>query len=535
MKRSGTKIAGDRIIYDRTTYDRILEAEMRRDFDEILQVFNDLTERIQQVGEAVNLMFWDLRTGAPIKGVEHRSKVIGTLSTDIFRLSTGDEMRDCLEILENEENFNKLDSIRKSLVQESRKEFNRYTKIPEEMYKEYVILTSQSESAWEVAKREDDFQGFKGYLEKIVDFNKKFIEIWGFEGHPYNALLEYFEPGMTVAELDAIFSVVRERTIKLLKRIKESGKEIDDTFFFSAYFEEKKQEKLSLKMLEAIDFSLEAGRLDRSEHPFTSGIASPNDVRLTTKYHTDNLSSALLSTLHEGGHGLYEQNVDSKLEGTILATGTSSGIHESQSRFFENVIGRSEGFWKAYYNEVEAIFPEELSGISSDDFFKGLNKATPSLIRTEADELTYNLHIMVRYEIEKGLFDGTYNVADLPEIWKDKMKKYLGIEPMDDKTGVLQDVHWAGGLFGYFPSYALGNMYAAQFRNALRKDIPDFEEKIARREIAEIKEWLVERVHRHGKLMSPGEIIRNATGEAINSKYLMDYLEEKLVHVYDLK
>ena len=265
------------------------------------------------------------------------------------------------------------------------------------------------------------------------------------------------------------------------------------------------------------------------------GIASPNDVRLTTKYHTDNLSGALLSTLHEGGHGLYEQNVDIKLEGTILARVTSMGIDESQSRFFENIIGRSESFWKAYYCEVAAVFPEEFAEIKSHDFFCALNKVRPSLVRVEADELTYNLHIMVRYEIEKGLFDGSYKVEDLPAIWKNKMKEYLGVEPADNKSGVLQDVHWAVGLFGYFPSYSLGNMYAAQFMHALSKDIPDFEEKIGRREIGDIKQWMVDRVHCHGKLMTPSEIIQKATGESINSVYLMDYLEEKFSYVYGLK
>lgn len=494
----------------------------------------ELNERIHQIGVAVNLMAWDLRTGAPVNGVPHRAKAIGALSTDMFRISIGKEMEEAIKVLEQEENQKQLSEIEKGLLKESRKEFDRYAKIPEHLFKEYVTLTAQAESDWEVAKENDDFEGFKGSLEKIIGFNKQFIEIWGFEGHPYNTLLDYYEPGMTVEQLDNIFGVVRERTIALLKKIEKSSTKVDDSIFFSSYFETKKQETLSLKMLEAIDFRLESGRLDESAHPFTSGISSPNDVRLTTKYHTDNLSSALLSTLHEGGHGVYEQNVSPELEGTLLATGTSMGIHESQSRFFENIIGRSQGFWDVYFKDVKNEFPEAFDKTTAEGFYKALNTVNPSLIRIEADELTYNLHIMVRYEIEKGLFDGTYQVNDLPSIWKNKMKEYLGVEPKDNRTGVLQDVHWAGGLFGYFPSYSLGNMYAAQFLNAIKKEMPDFNEKIARKELKDIKEWLTEKIHRHGKLKTPSEIIMEATGEPINSVYLMDYLEEKMTRIYGL-
>ncbi len=507
---------------------------MNRSLEEARKSFLEKTERIQQIGEAVALMYWDLRTGAPVNGVAHRSAVIGTLSTDIFRLSTDEEMKVDLEVLEKPENLQQLSDIEKALVRECRKEYDRYMKIPEHLYKEYVILTSEAESAWEGCKGNNDFPGFKPYLEKIIDFNKKFIALWGYKEHPYDTLLDYYEPGMTVAQLDRIFSEVRVRTVALMKKIESANVRIDDTIFSRAHFAAEKQEKLSLKMLEAIEFDLNSGKLEESEHPFTSGIASPNDVRLTTKYHTDNLSSALLSTLHEGGHGLYEQNVAKALEGTILATGTSMGIHESQSRFFENVIGRSPEFWKAYYGDVQEVFGAELQGVSGDEFYKALNKVTPSLIRIEADELTYNLHIMVRYEIEKGLFEGSIQVDDLPMVWKAKMKEYLGIEPKDDKTGVLQDVHWAGGLFGYFPSYSLGNMYAAQFLKHLEKDLPEYRSLVADRKIGPIKQWMVDKVHVHGKMKNPGSIVLEATGEALSSKYLMDYLEEKFSRIYGI-
>lgn len=506
---------------------------MAKEFEAVLKDFKELIQRIKQYNDALAILYWDLRTGAPRKGVAQRAAVIGTLSTEVFKMSTSDKMAKCLEYLEKPKKNAKLDNIMRVSVAECRKEYDKSKKIPEDMYKEYVILTSESESVWEDAKNKNDFEMFKPYLEKIVDYNLKFIELWGYKKNKYDTLLDFYEPGMTVEKLDKIFADLRSRIVPLVQKIKEAGYQPDDKALLE-YFDPAKQEEFCLYLLEKMGFDLEAGRLDESEHPFTTGI-TPGDVRITTHYYPNNFISAVMSSLHEGGHGLYEQGISEELNGTPLCTGTSMGIHESQSRFWENMIGRSLDFWKCYYEELRKVFPEQLKAVPVEDFYKAINKSEPSLIRTEADELTYNLHIMVRYEIEKALMNKEIKVADLPEIWNEKMEEYLGIVPPDNTKGVLQDVHWAGGGFGYFPSYTLGNIYAAQFFNTVRKEFPDYEEMICKGEMLKIREWLREKIHKYGKLLTPNEIISSVTGEEINAKYLVEYLEDKFSRLYNIK
>ena len=505
---------------------------MERTFDETLHGFKELVHRIKYYNEALSVLFWDLRTGAPKKGVPGRAKVIGMLSTEAFRLSVSEEMEGYLTYFEQKENHDKLDKIYKAVVQECRKEFDRSRKIPADMYRDYVILTSEAESVWEEAKNTDNFPLFSPYLEKIVDFNLKFVELWGYEGNKYNTLLDYYEPGMTVEKLDRIFAQLKERIVPLVQQIKDSNRQPDDSMFFRSYFAPEKQEALGLMILDKMGYNFDAGRLDVSEHPFTIGM-TPGDIRITTHYYPNNFSSALFSSIHEGGHALYEQNISEELEGTPLSTGTSMGIHESQSRFWENIVGRSYNFWSCYFEDVKKEFPEEFKDISLDDFYKAINKVEPSLIRVEADEVTYNLHIMIRYEIEKALINKEISVADLPSVWNEKMKEYLGVVPNNDKDGVLQDVHWSGGSFGYFPSYTLGNIYSAQIYNAIRKQF-DIDELVKKGELIKIKDWLAENIHKHGKLLTPAEILESVTGEEINTQHLIDYLENKYKKIYNL-
>jgi carboxypeptidase Taq len=494
--------------------------------------FMELVKRIKYYNEALSLLFWDLRTGAPRKGVPQRAEVIGTLSSEVFRLSTSAEMEEYLVHFERPENRSGLDKVMDGIVRECRKEFDKYKKIPAERYKEYVILTSEAESVWEEAKNNNDFELFKPYLEKIVDFNLEFIELWGYEGNKYNTLLNFYEPGMTVDKLDAIFDGLKSRIVPLVARIAESEHKPEDDFL-KQHFDIQKQDKFGRYILKCMGFDFEAGRLDVSEHPFTTEMGT-GDVRITTHYYSNDPCSAIMSSLHEGGHALYEQNISTELEGTLLCTGTSMGMHESQSRFWENIIGRSRSFWEKYYQELQEEFPEQLKDVDPESFYRAINKVEPSLIRIEADEVTYNLHVMIRYEIEKALMNREIKVSDLPEIWKAKMKEYLGVVPPDDKRGVLQDVHWAGGSFGYFPSYTLGNIYSAQLYNAARKEIKDFDNLVRQGELLKIKEWLAENIHKHGKLLEPGEILKQVTGEEINPQYLIDYLEEKYTDIYRL-
>lgn len=505
---------------------------MSRDFSDMRNSFMELVKRIKHYTDALSVLYWDLRTGAPKKGVPQRAEVIGMLSGEAFRLSTSDEMQKYLEYFAEPDNNGRLDHITKAVVKECRKEFARYSKIPEAKHKEYVILTSEAESVWEDAKNSNDFELFRPYLERIVDFKLEFIELWGYKDNKYNTLLDYYEPGMTVEKLDMIFDRLRSRIVPLIEKIKKSPNQPDDRIL-KEYFDIEKQEEFGIYILKQMGYDFEAGRLDETEHPFTIGI-NTGDVRITTHYYSNDFASALMSSMHEGGHALYEQNITEKISETLLCTGTSTGIHESQSRFWENIIGRSRTFWEKYYKDLQKLFPEQLNGVTLDSFYRAINKVEPSLIRIEADEVTYNLHIMVRYEIEKALINREIKVSDLPDVWNEKMKEYMGLVPQNNAKGVLQDVHWAGGDFGYFPSYTLGNIYSAQFFNTARKEIKDFDALIEKGELIKIKEWLSEKIHKHGKLLEPAEILMQVTGEEINPKYLIDYLENKYKEVYKL-
>jgi carboxypeptidase Taq len=373
---------------------------------------------------------------------------------------------------------------------------------------------------------------FQPYLEKIIAANLEFIELWGYKDNKYDTLLDMYEPGMTVAKLDEVFGALRKKLVPLVASIQASSNQ-PETKFLHQIFTKEQQKKFSLFILQQMGYDFEAGRLDETVHPFATGL-NPGDVRITTRYLEDDVVSALFGTIHEGGHALYEQNISTELIGTNLCTGTSMGIHESQSRFWENMIGRSLSFWNRYYADLQKMFPGQFDDVSVEDFYKAINEVKPSLIRIEADELTYNLHIMIRYEIEKALFNETITAADLPEFWNEKYKEYLGVEPSTDEEGVLQDVHWSSGAFGYFPSYALGNMYAAQIRNTLLQRMPHFEEHVKQGELLPIKAYLVEQIYQYGKSLTPSEIIKQVTGEALNSDYLVAYFEEKYKDIYQL-
>lgn len=497
-----------------------------------LEEFRKYVRKIQSYGEALGLMYWDLRTGAPRKGVEVRSEVIGELSGEMFKLQTSDELGEYITYLTAPAVFDTLDEVNQKIVKEVQKEYDHSKKIPADKYQEYVVLTSQAESLWEDAKHTSDFAMFQPYLEKIVAFNREFIELWGIKETPYDTLLDMYEPGMTVAKLDVVFGELRSKVVPLVAAVQQSSNQ-PDTAMLHAEFDKEAQKKFSRFILEQLGYDFQAGRLDESAHPFATGL-NPGDVRITTRYLTHDVTSALFGTIHECGHAHYEQNINKELIGTPLCTGTSMGIHESQSRFWENMVGRSRPFWNRYYGELQELFPQQFGKVAVEDFYRATNVAQPSLIRTESDELTYNLHIMIRYEMEKAIFNENVSVSDLPQLWNAKYKEYLGVEPSHDGEGVLQDVHWAGGAFGYFPSYALGNMYAAQMMNTLKQQMPEFEQLVEQGNLIPIKEWFVERVYQYGKMLTPAEIIMKMTGEELNPAYLVQYLTDKYHDIYDL-
>ncbi|AGT31875.1 peptidase M32 [Geobacillus genomosp. 3] len=493
--------------------------------------FLQYVKKMMGYHEAISLMYWDLRTGAPRKGVEQRAEVIGLLSEEVFQMSTSEEMAAFIAKLSAKEVYEQLGEVTQHTLNECQKEYERNKKIPADEYKAYVMLCSKAESVWEEAKAAADFARFRPYLEQIIDFQRRFIGYWGHEGHPYNTLLDQYEPGMTVELLDALFNQLRERIVPLVQAI-SAAKGRPDTSFLFAPFPKEKQRAFLLELLPELGYDFGKGRLDETVHPFAIGL-NPNDVRITTRYDERDFRTAIFGTIHECGHALYEQHISETLVGTPLCGGASMGIHESQSLFFENMIGRHKSFWKRHYPRLAQYAPTQFAGVSLDAFYRAINEAKPSLIRIEADELTYPLHIIIRYEIEKQLFAGEIEAADLPDVWNEKYEQYLGIRPHNDAVGVLQDVHWSGGSFGYFPSYALGYMYAAQFKQALEKEL-DMARLLEEGNIAPIREWLTEHIHRFGKTKKPLDLVRDATGEPLNAEHLIRYLEEKYQAIYRL-
>lgn len=493
--------------------------------------FTEHFSKIKGYEEAIALLYWDLRTGAPKKGVELRSESIGTLSAEVFNLSTSDEFGELLSSLE--ENQATLDPYIRRSVEEARKEYDLSKKVPPEEYKKFIILKSKAESVWETAKDASDFSMFLPYLEDLVSSTKKMIGYWGEKnGSPYNTLLDQYEPGMTTEILDEVFGKLRNRIVPLVQKIAASPNKPETAFLYE-HFPKEAQEDFSRQMLEQLGYDFEAGRLDETVHPFMISI-NRQDIRVTTKYDEGDFRNAVFGTIHEGGHAMYEQNLGEALAGLPIETGASMGIHESQSLFCENFIGRNEHFWQNNFNLLKEYAPKQFADVELADYVRAINESKPSLIRIEADELSYALHIMVRYELEKGLFDGDLQVRDLPRLWNDKYEEYLGVRPSNDAEGVLQDVHWAGASFGYFPSYALGYMYAAQFKDAMLKDLPNFDELLAERNVKPIREWLSKNIHHHGAFKKPLEILKEVTGEGLNPDYLADYLEEKYSKIYQL-
>lgn len=499
-------------------------------FEMALKRFKEQMEKSMALAYASSILFWDASTGAPKSGADARSKAIGTVSGFSYEMLVNENMEKDLQVLlANRASLSELDRV---LVEEAKKDFDKLTKIPQADYQGYNALISKSAMVWEDAKEKSDFQCFKPYLKEVIDYLLRFADYRGYEGHPYNLYIGDYEDGMTVDQLNVFFDGLRARIVPLLKRVAASDKKIDNAFL-RAYYPIKDQEDLSKDLLCQMGFDLERGWFKESVHPFTMGV-DIDDVRLTTHYYENDLASAFLSTAHEGGHAIYEQNIHKKYQGTPLATGTSNGIHESQSRIYENNFVKSEAFLGYLYPKLKELFPDQFSGISLNAFYEGMNKVEPSMIRVEADELTYALHIMIRYEIELGLIDRTISVDDLPNIWNKKVFDYLGIRPANDAEGVLQDVHWSEGLFGYFPTYAIGSAYAAQLAYYMKKDI-DVDACLSKGDFQPLTQWLNEKVHTHGAFLKPNALMERITGERLNPTYYCDYLEEKYTKLYHLK
>lgn len=495
--------------------------------EEKLKELKGYIKDIQKTIGALEIIYWDMQTKMPKKAVEQRSEIIEHLSGEIFKMTTSDNMEKLLNYFDK--NVEGLSEIDKAIIKNARKEYDETKKIPEDRYRKFVVAQALSQNAWEEAKEKKDFEIFKPHLKKIIDFQKEFIEYLGYKDNKYDTLLNKYEEGLTVKKLDKVFGELKEGILNILEKINASGKVIDKSFLLGE-FNKKSQEKLSKFILNKMGYDFEAGRLDESMHPFTTSFGN-KDVRITTNYNIPDFTSALFSCIHEGGHGIYDQDIPDEFQKTGLDTSLSMSLHESQSRFYENIIGRSKEFWEYFLPFAKYEF-KQFNDISLDEFYEAINYVKPSLIRTESDELTYSLHIIIRYEIEKALINGSLDIDDVKEEWNKKYKEYLGVEPSNDSEGILQDVHWSDGSFGYFPSYALGNLYGAQILEVMKKDYKSMYDDIRNGNLYGIHNWLNENIHKYASLYSPSEIILKVSGEELNPKYFINYLEKKYLEIY---
>ncbi|MEL7119954.1 MAG: carboxypeptidase M32, partial [Bacteroidota bacterium] len=486
-------------------------------------------KKITDVEAATAVLHWDKEVNLPSQGAASRSQSIATLSGIAHEMMTKKTLGEALENLNQDDS---LSDKEKRNIQLALKEYRRSTKFDLDFVIKRSKVTSAAYHAWRKAREANDYSLFKDALASLIEIKKEETDILGYEGHPYNALLDVFEPEMTVAELDPLFEDVRAQITPLAAKIREQT-QVNDAFFHQ-HFPHQKQWDFGLDVLKNMGYDFDRGRQDLSPHPFTITF-SPQDVRVTTIVNENRFDAMCWSCIHEGGHALYEQGIPMEEFGTPVGRAVSLGIHESQSRLWENNVGRSKAYWTAHFPKLKEYFPEQFKDISLDELYKGMNKIQANLIRTEADEIHYHLHILVRYELEKALIEGSLAPADLKDAWNAKYKEYLDVDVPDDNQGILQDIHWAHGSIGYFPTYSLGSFYAAQFYAQAEKDISGLEDQIAKGDNSQLLDWLRVNIHQQGNLYNAKTLCKRITGEPLNLKYFVDYAKVKFGVVYGVK
>lgn len=489
--------------------------------------FKDLENIIEKyiaLNEAGVLFEWDQETGAPLMSNDYTAKTIGILADLRYNILVSEDLKKVIEFLGKDTEYEKLTENQRCQLKEIEKEYERLATISGEDYRRYNEIVSKSMAAWAKAKENKDFSMFAPYLKEIVEYQKKFAKARSKDGmKPYDVLLKDYEEDYDIEKLDAFFEPIKEATVELLKEATISA-DCDKSYNIQS-FDIDKQKKFCKFLSEYLGMDMERGVVAESEHPFTTNLHN-HDVRITNHYYENNLESAIFSAIHETGHALYEQGIDDEITQTVIGEGLSMGMHESQSRFYENIVGKNINFWIPIYPKLVELFPKQLEGVDVETFVKGFNKAEPGLIRTESDELSYVLHIIIRYEIEKMIFADEVEIEDLPQVWNDKYEEYLGIRPENDSEGVLQDVHWSDGSFGYFPSYAIGNAIAAQLYYNIKEKLP-FDKYLLEGKLDKIRDYLKENIHRYGKKKSTEEILKSVTGEGLDSKYYIRYINDK--------
>ncbi|GHU09040.1 carboxypeptidase M32 [Spirochaetia bacterium] len=485
---------------------------------------------------AAAILEWDADTYLPPDGVKDRSEQLAVLKGIHHDRFTVPEIGRLLAELgvdeQNPRGDEKLSPQERDFLKVFGREYRRAVKLPGDLVREAARAEKISQAAWVEARKNNDFSAFEPHLKTVIDLAKKKAHCWGFEGKAvYDGLLDLHEPGMTAADISAIFKPLRESLSALIRKI--AAKPQEDFSFLKENFPADAQAVLNRKIAERLGFDYKRGRLDVTVHPFTTSLGF-DDVRITTRYFPDNFFSGIFSTIHESGHAFYELGLSPEIRGSCLAGGVSMGIHESQSRLWENVIGRSRAFWQGQYPLVKEIFPDILAKVDCETFYKAANQVKSSLIRVDADEVSYSLHIILRFELEQRLFSGELDTSELPSAWRKMMKEYLGIENETDADGVLQDVHWSSGSFGYFPSYALGNLYGLQFYQTLNHALPQAEQNIAAGNFTAIHQWLRDTIYTWGRRLDPAELLQKVTGAKLSAQPFLDYIEVKYNGRYGL-
>ena len=490
-----------------------------------MKALRDRLTRITHLNQAAAVLEWDQETYMPEGGSDARSDQVATLRSMAHEMLIGDETAGLLAKASPES------EIDRDLVRVVSKDVEKARRVPSSLIAEMAQASGRAKGAWQQARANEDFPVFAPHLEKIVDLCIRHAEALGHDGQPYDALLDQYEEGATTAEVAAVFDEVRTGLVPIVKAIGESRPLCEGPVHRT--FPEKDQWAFGLDMAQRIGYDLHHGRQDVSAHPFSTSF-SISDVRITTRTEPRFFNPAFFGTLHEAGHAMYEQGIDPSLEGLPLADGTSLGMHESQSRMWENLVGRSRPFWTFAFPKAQKAFPESLSDVTEDEFYQAINAVMPSTIRVEADEVTYNLHIMLRFELEQEMIAGKVRIQDLPEAWNDRMESWLGVRPQSDAEGVLQDIHWSLGAIGYFPTYALGNLMSVQLFEAADGHIGGLDQQIARGEFAPLLDWLRANVHQWGRRRTAGQILQDSTGSGLSAEPWLGYIRTKFGELYDL-
>lgn len=499
-------------------------------------LYDELCQRLHEtavLGSCSALLSWDEQTGMPAGGSAHRAEQVGLIAGLIHERATHPRVGEILDQLAGAADLGEVESIPFANVREARRTYDRAKKLPRRLVEELSRTTSLAQQSWIKARRDNDFPSFLPWLEKMIALKREEAEAVGYgDGHPYDALLDEYEPEATAVSIQAVFGALRPRLVDLIARIQNSSTKLS-TEIVDRHYPKAAQRVFADAAARSIGFSYDRGRLDESAHPFCSGIG-PGDVRLTTRFMDHHFNSAFFGVLHEAGHGIYEQGLPDDQFGLGCGTACSLGIHESQSRLWENFVGRSPAFWNYFYPNAKQAFPSSLKDVPQADFYKAINVVEPSFIRVEADEATYNLHIMLRFELELKLITGELPPRDLPAVWNSTFQRDFALTPPNDAQGCLQDIHWSAGLFGYFPTYALGNIYAGMLFEAAGKDLGDLAPSFSKGEFLPLKTWLGEKIHQHGRRFSAAELMKKATGLELTHEPLMRHLEGKYSALYGL-